>query len=609
MTLISEDPKAHLQTAIEELEVFTQPEISCFGVGKDGHLIAKENSSRLKKVINFARRFIAPLFSTQSRDNQDARLQMVKKAVLRARDIVQNYSPLIVKFKEGDETQRKLAESALATIERYNTIVKQDPTSSVSLKAYNYERYQLLRDREIQGQQIELPVTHIKYDSHPSHSVASLYPGHILLKELGLLLGNAEKENGERKGSALLTTHQSTLQFIIDTFHMKAIRMIEIHLQKSVSEIVPLVKKTIPKIDEDENQDYIVMQQLIEGDAGSKILVTGHFKRHASHSKFMTMPVPDSFRLSFQKTHTGFPYPSQHTGWALTNDWIDASPLRSDQTPLFHIMNQRRKQLAHRFLFDQPFIENVRSYFKIKREVFDHDRDDFLFLHQRMNQALQKGGEQEAQYEILRTSHDSFYQEAFRSSSSFDFLTQTQQQIVNFFIKQPMKALEEEWLGEKTTLLRTGSPQEKYQGAFRSLEKYRQYTQEKLGFALKDNAYIVTTGLLLSQAFQAVGLQYQSEKMGFSPPLLNGFERKLQACAFEQLISFLDECEQDFSVLDPVKIKESLIKNWLREIELIESINEDCFSRSFAIVNELECYFNARFYQGAEDKTLLLSGG
>jgi hypothetical protein len=580
---VSQDPKAILQTAIEELYTFTQTEASRLEVGEDGRLIAAKES-RLERMVGLARCYIGPLFSDQVRKEQEKRLLKLKKAILRARDIIQSHSALIAKFKEGDEVQRKLADSALLAIQRYNAIVAQDPSHATKPEIYNYERQRLLLDQEIKGQQIELPhVISIKYDSHPD-----AHPAHKMLQELSQALrSGAAKKNS----SSPSPTHKKNLQFMIDAFHMKAIRMIEMHLQKPVAEIVPLVKKAIPEIDEESNPELITMQQFIKMDEGSLILVTGCFKRNISHSKFMTMPILDDLRLSFQMTHTGFPYPSQHTGWALSDHWVDAFPLRTDRTPLFQQIYQRRKRLAHQLLFDQAFVQKASRHFKIKRDIFDQNRHIFLSLHRQLQQALQKEAlnEEESLLEI-------FYQEAACAPSTFDFLVQTQQQILNVFIKQPIRALEEDWLGDLSASLRIGSPQEKFQAACLRLGQHRQQAQEKFDSNHSQQAYLVQQGMLLSRAFQSVGLQYQSEKMGFSPPLLSDFERKLQACAFQQLITFLEECEQRLDILDPAQIKNDLLLAWSKDLALLETHGEDEPALPWAIVNELESYFNARFY-------------
>lgn len=574
---VFQDPKVILQTAIEELKVFTQSAASRLEVGEDGRLVeAKE--SRLERIVGLARCYIGPLFSDALRQEQEKRLLEVKKAILKARDIIQSHSALIEKFKEGDEAQRKLAESALLTIQHYNAIVAQD---SFDKKKYNYERKCLLSDQEIKGQKIELPhVISVQYNSHPDS-----HPAHKMLKELSQAL-----HKGAHKKTFSALTHQESLQVMIDAFHTKAIMMIEEHLKKSKAEIVPLVKQNTPDIDEESQPDVITMRQLIEVDAGSVICVTGCFNR--IHSKFMIMPIKDSFRLSFQFTHTGFPYPSQHTGWALADKWIDASPLRMDQTPLFQKVNERRNRLAHQLLFDQTFIQKARRHFKMKRDVFDQNRHIFLPLYRQLQQALQQGAPNGMNQSLL----EAFYQELERAPSAFDLLAQTQQQVVHLFIKQPMKALQDEWLEAEKTPLRIGLPQERFQAASQRLEQHGQQAQKQLDCSQSLHAYILEQGLLLSKAFQSVGLQYQSEKMGFSPPLLNDFERKLQACAFQQLLAFLDECEQRIDSVDPAQIKSDLLIAWSKDLHFLESNNEEDHALSLAIVNELERYFTSRFY-------------
>lgn len=58
---IFQDPKVVLQTAIEELDVFTQSDASRLEVGEDGRLVAAKES-RLERVISLARSYIGPLF-------------------------------------------------------------------------------------------------------------------------------------------------------------------------------------------------------------------------------------------------------------------------------------------------------------------------------------------------------------------------------------------------------------------------------------------------------------------------------------------------------------------------------------------------------------------
>jgi hypothetical protein len=584
-----QDPEVILQAAIEELDVFTQSAASRLDVGKDGRIVAAKET-RLERVMGLARCYIGPLFSDQVRQEQEKKLGELKRAILQARDIIQSHSALIEKFKEGDDSQRKLAEYALLAIQRYNAVVAQGYLSgTIKYDVYNYERHCLLLDQEIKGQQIELPHTvSIKYESHPD-----AHPAHKMLKELSqtLLIGAVKKTS-----SIICPTHKKTLQFMIDTFHMKAIRLMQSHLSQhnSMAEILQLVKQTTLEIDEESGADLINMRQLIEVGPGFFILVTGCFKRNLTDPKFMTMPLLDSFRLSFQLTHSGFPFPSQHTGWALADKWVEAYPLRADQVPLFQQVDQRKKRLNQQLLFDQAFIQKARQYAKLKREVFDQHRDIFLPWHRQLQHALKQSVSKGEETDLVL---EAFYQEATHAPSAFDLLVQTQQQLLDLFIREPMKALQEEWLGAGSTPLRIGSSQEKFQIACQRLERYRDQAKERLDPNNSRHAYILQQGILLGKTFQSIGLQYQSEKMRFSPPLLNDFERRLQACAFQQLLSFMDECEQRLDVVDPDQIKEDLVNAWSTDLKffVVANIEEEA-CLPIALIDELEVYFNSRFY-------------
>lgn len=575
------DPKVILQAAIEEIDRFTQSEASRLEVDEDGRLVASKESP-LEKVMGLARSYIGPLFSEQRRREKAKKLEDLKQAVLNARDIIQSHSALIIKFKEGDDSQRKLADYALSAIQRYNCVVSQtDPAGTAKYDVYNYERQCLLSDEEIKGQAIELPHTlSIKFDSHPD-----VHPAHKMFKEISqTFLGGAVK----KAAVSICPTHKKTLQFMIDTFHMKAIRMMQTHLshQNSMAEIVPIVKGTPLEIDEESHPGVIAMQQLLEVGPGFFILVSGCFKRNISDPKFLSMPLLDSFRLSFQLSHSGFPYPSQHAGWALGDKWVEAYPLRSDQVPLFQKVDQRKKRIARMHLYDQPFIQKARHLAKLKRAVFDQNRELFIPLFRQLQQVLRQGnGDAGA---IVET----FIQELEQAASPYDLLVQTGQQIQSLFIEQPIKALEEEWLNAESAILRIGTPQEKFQAASERLDFYRNKAREQLSPSIPCAAYLLHQGKLLGEAFQSIALQYLSEKMGFSPPLLNDFERRLQLCAFQQLMAFLDECENWIGMTDPGEIKNRLADAWTKDLAILQSSSmEEGHSLPLAIIDELEFYF------------------
>lgn len=566
------DPEKILEDAIQEIDLFTQAEASRLDVSETGRLMASKQSP-LEKVMTLASSYIGPIFSESWRREQAKKLEVLKQAILNARDIIQSHSALIIKFKEGNDSQRKLADYALAAIQRYNTVVSKSHEDTAKHDVYNYERQRLLSDEEIKGRPIELPHTlSIKFDSHPD-----AHPAYKMFKEMS--------QTGSKTSVMICPTHKKRLQFMIDTFHMKANRMLHTHLnqQNAMADIVPVVKEAPLQIDEESNPDTIGMQKVLEVGPGFSLYVTGSFKKNGTDPKFLTMPILDSFRLSFQLTHSGFPYPSQHTGWALADKWVEAFPLRLDQVPLFQKTDQRKKRLAQHLLHDQSLIQKARRRAKLKRDVFDQNRDIFIPQFYRLQQELNDDFSS-CDKKVI----EAFKKELENAPSSFDLLSQTEQKIQNLFIQQPLKALEEEWLETQPTLLRKGTSHEKLHAACKKMEETRTLVSKD-----SHSPYLIQQGLFLGSAYQSIGLQYQSERMGFSPPLLSDFERRLQLCAFQQLLSFLDECENRIDVLDPHLIKEEMLIAWEKDIAILKGAVDDS---ALAIVDELEFYFNSRFY-------------
>jgi hypothetical protein len=586
-----QDPTAVLQAAIEELEVFTQPDATRLEVNEEGRLVAAREAP-LERVMGLARSYLGPLLSGQVRQEQEKKLSQLKQALLQARDIIQTHSPLIEKFKQGDDSQRKLADYALAAIQRYNAVVEQN---SVTLKTqyhiHNYERNRLLSDEEIKGLRIELPYTvSVKYDSHPDTHLA-----HKMLQTLSAtLVGGASN----KQCSSISTTHKKSTQFIIDIYQMKAIRWLQAHFeqQNSMLEVLQLVKQTPIEIEEGDETGCLTMRQLLEIGPGSWILLTAAFKRHSPEGKSMIMPILDRFSHSFQITHTGFPYPSQHTSWSLADKWVEAHPLRFDQTPLFQQIEQRKKNLLQQLLFDPAFMQKARQNYKLKRNVFDQNRELFIPLHRQLQETLRQGSLKE-NADNTTALFDTFYQEVMQAPSAFDILVQTQQQILDLFVKKPLHYLETEWLENESPSLRIGTPQEKFQAAYQLLEQQRQQGLMRLDPSSTQQAYIMQQGGLVGKAFQSIALQYQSEKIGFAPPFLSDFERKLQVCAFQQLLVFMEDCERGLDTIDSAEVQSDLFAKWSKDLHILQSPHiEEENLLSLSLANELEVYFNSRFY-------------
>lgn len=581
------DATGILQAAIEKIHIFTQPGTSRLEVKEDGSLIATEGSP-LERIVGLAKYYIAPLFSDHIRLEKEKKFNQIKQEILQARDILKSHSSLIEKLKEGDPSQQKLAHSALEAIHRYNTVIAQDSVSLTDkYDLYNCERNQLLLDEEIKGQPIELPRTvSIKYDSDLNTDTT---------RKTFRALGASFLPGATQKiCSKFSSTHKKGEQFMLDTFRMKAIRLIQSHLtqQNSMAEVLNLVKHATIEIEE--KDDLIVMHQHLEIGPGSMIALVGSFKPPSVDSKFLSMPIIDSFRLTSEATHSGFPYPSQHTAWALTNTLTEARPLRAEQVPCFEKVNARKKHLSQQLLFDPHTIAKARQLYKRKRDIFNQYKEIYLPLHRQLQVTILEGLYIDSKE--IDTLLDPFYHSLTSLNSPFDALASIQQRLVELFIQQPAQQLEEEWLEDNSSLLRTGTSQEKFYGALSSLQKNLDSASSismESHYALD---YIHTMGPLLGKATQGIPLQYLSEKIGFAPPMLNDSERKIQMCAFNQLITFLDELENPLNDQSDL-IKNDLTNKYKQDIEILScSTIEDFDNLSSRLTNELEIYFNSRFY-------------
>lgn len=595
-TSFSHDPAETLQAAIKKLEIFTKTDAAELDVQEDGKLIVA-SLKPLDKFIELTRYFIGSVLSPQIRKEREKKLNHLKKLLLEARDIVQSHSPLLEKLQyHPDPEKRKLVPFALQVIEQYNQVIQQDEDSSSRSNkgSFTYEiKDFLLSDEEIKNQPIEIPIRlSVKYDSHPHH------PHHHLaqktLQELSTALGS-----GVESKTYGTVSHLPASQMILDAFRAKAISLIQKHdVKESIAEIIQLVKQAPIHIQEETESSLVHMYQWIELAPGTKITLTGSFNRYTPDLKKMTIPVgvKDSFRLIFESVQTGFPYPA-HMGWALASELIEAQPLRTEQTPLFQTMEQKRKQLAHALLHDAEAIAKAKQLAKQKKESIDLQRQSCVALHRELSIAILQSAGRQPNVEEKRIL-DEFYDSAMQAPSAFDVLVQTQQQLIEECIAKPVQTLFSYWLEGKMPELRLGTHQEKALAASELLAAERKQALTALQDRPKDR-YLQLMEPILGQAAHQIIMQYASEKIGFAPPVLTDFERKLQICAFQQQMTFLEVMlnnphqESDLNEAHTRYLKDIQFQiNLFLNNEAVDQLDE----LAVQVANELEIYFNTRFY-------------
>lgn len=241
-----------LQKAIENIEVFTK--FHEFEVGEDGRLITAE-SSRLEKIVKLASHALVPLLFSRKIEEHKNKVLRIKQAILDAREIIQSNATFIADLRRGTETERKFADYALRTITTYNRIVSKTCEEKIKDDS-RYEKHLVLSDHDIEGVLIDFPARSIS-----------------LKEEL------PDREENSREIPGIRLSDKKLMQFMIDTFRMKAIRMMMTHLSKSHKEVVPLIKRENPEIAEEDGS--VIVKQSIEVSPETTLTLIGNFRKRA----------------------------------------------------------------------------------------------------------------------------------------------------------------------------------------------------------------------------------------------------------------------------------------------------------------------------------------
>lgn len=568
------DPASLLQHAIEEIEEFVKPDSDALDL-QNGKLIST-TSSGLPHIISLVRTYIGPIFSAKNRLDQEKKLHLIKQNILNARDVIQSHSPLIEKLNEGDQSQQKLAKRAIDAIQKYNQLISEE---SESLKnfTFNYLHTLLLADKEISGNEIQIPhKMSIKYDSNAAQRTLNEF-SHLFNTE------------GTKKLSFENSKTKKNEQVMLDIFRMKAIRKVKEHWQQdSISLIVSLIQNTPIKLIENQATELMMMRQVLNIIPGSSVVLTGTFTKPSTEARLMCIPILEDFHISLELIQTGFPYPSQYATWVLGHSLVDAQPLRVEQIPSHSTLQKRKTSIAKKLLLDQQLISKARKLYQINKEFADKHSEALLSHHRALVEALIHASNSST------TKLDEFYHYLKQSSSCFDEISSIQEQIVHHFIEIPANCLQDEWLNGLPHL-RQGSSNEKKEAAKQILA--HQLSMSLQQFSNKDNPinnFISIVGPILGKASQAIILQTMSEKIGFQPSRLTEFEQMIHVSAFQQLLTFLDDLENETE--EPCKLLERLkFETELYQSSSIEEVNTGTWNAPIDMTVALDLYFRSRF--------------
>lgn len=571
------NPSAALGAAIEKLDVLIQhnedsasvPHIHNLEI-KNGKLVATSKGS-FEKIVDLTCCLIAPLISPEARSEQVRKKQEIHKEIAEALDVVKGHLDLIPRLQQGSPTEKKLASYATNVISKYNEMVGQSTDSSwVSRFAcYIYKKSDLLLEDEIRNRVIV-----------PKKSIAA----QSTLKELGVVLSSL---GGKKAISPSSSTHKKPIKVMLDAFHLKTIQALK--EKGPMREIMDLVRNTSVDIDDDSTSDLIWMHQVIEVNPGTFARLSGAFKRRMD-GKLMSIPILDHFKCTFHTHRPGYPMASEHAGWVLPEALVDANPLRSDQTPIFNGIEEQIAKVSSDLLSDPEAIAKAKQMIRLKREVFNQNKEHFVELLFQKTNALVKAAGAEVSVDI-----NNFYAFVLESESPYDTLSHANQYWAYYFVSQPAQKLREAWLGGAEPVLRTGKYAEKLEKSSQLIDQEFQSEKSNIQTGQVEDRYVLAMAELLGPAVKNILLQYMSDKISYAPPMLNDFEQRLQLCAFQQAFAFFDEMDIVLDASDDVNRK--FIFEWLERL-LKQDI--DVFTvaniEEAEIVNELAIHFNSRFY-------------
>lgn len=543
---------AALQSAIVTLEQFARKSktesvlpITDLAV-HEGKLVAVKGS-RFQKIVSF----IAGLLSRKTRQEYRQRKQQVQEVVLHAIDTVKRNHLLLNKFMEGAPDEQKLASSTLEAIKRYNA-AWEERQSQLSLRwSDRLSRYLSVRS----GLSIEedLPPTPIDL---PQHVVA---------------LPRREEQEIAQTASPLMTQEA-------DVIRMKANTLLRQHgiKFKSTAEVVSSVKAAPIHATVNSQAQTSTVCLTLDVLPGTSIKIQGSFKRHPeAHSA----PIPDSFDLSIKSSHTGFPHPSQRCGWALSDALLPVYPHRLDLLPTFEPLYVLKKDVALELLPNGRLLERAQDALRMRQNVFIAHQKEFLGLHKILFQAILEAAPKERVPKGAKKTISSFFTQLAKGDA-WNSLVEACQMWNQVFILEPQARLQEAWVTNPESLSRNVNQAQHFLD---------------ISETTPQDSFQEVIGRILRPSIHAIILQSWSETLEVASPVLEPFDKCVQAAAYIQLKDFLEEVTEEAPSHDPQYIYNKMHSQLLADIALFQAGSVEAVGGfPAAIVEELHGYFKER---------------
>lgn len=575
-----------LQHAIENIENFTRHAAkstipNLYDLTIEGETLVAHRSSRFTKMMRLTGSLLASSFSEEKKAAQDKQRTQLQQKLRRSAEIIKDHHFVLEKYRRGTLAQQRLAEAAFSVIHRFNTLVSEAEHPPLSLRkwlaCFLYERTGWkFKDRELSSYKIILP-------SFSSFS-RSLPSEQNKLKTFPLLAFQLKAA----PISGAPTTQEK------DAFRMKAITMIKNHNpSRPIKEAMHQVREApITPENRAPSPSVISFHQTLIPLPGEVIRLEGSFKRNPS--SIHSVPIPTSFRLSSASTQSGFPYPSQHHGWALSDKLFPVCPHRLGLLPHLQTLFKQKEEIARELLPEGILYHKAKQKLELKKQIFDRNKAELLALHQSLSLAITALA---LPKELAEGVLKDFYHLVETLPSPFSHLSHTYQTLNELCIQRPFERLQEEWLEKKHRSLYAKDVQTRYTITKEILQNEIDKGEEEIQaiLAQANTSLERATGqfiLLFSRAMRSsvtsLLLQQMSEKLEFTPPLLTPFAMQLQAASLIQMKQFFDELNND-------EMKEEILLERLKSLINADIIlfKSDHIPMT-SLVREIAGYYNMR---------------
>lgn len=527
---------AELQEAVRKLEAFAQTDDPA--------------SSPVSKTIQLMRSILG----------KNDYGHEVRKAV----ETVQRHRLLIQKLQQGNSAEQELAKSVSQAVTAYNKRCKELNISSQKGFAKFFTTKKVDSKKALPS--INLPQT---------ATVKRHYPA----------------KNPTLPGKHTLSISAPLSKQSKELFHMKVLALLERYGIANNPEARALVKQTPILTTQQEGTSTYTLSQTLSLLPGQTIVVMG-----ASTLDIKTQTIsglfPDSFSVSLESTQTGFPHPLQRHGWSLAAQLMPDTPQRPDLLDNAAAVFQAKREIMAALEPGGNLVERAKYLLKQKKQIFTSHSLELLQMHYELAVAICQAGLSDIAN--IKPCIDTFFNQLKRANDPFERLTDAYQTMRDLFIVRPHKELLDAILAGKDSDFTNQDPLLRFEAARRTLFHSIESTKEEIKLKL-DSAgpqeqvklgFICSMGSLIGQASLKIILQYLSEDLIFSPPVLSLFEQRLQAAAYAHAADFQRELLQ--GNINQEEIYAS-IKRLLQEDIL--RFQQD----QFPLVNELAAYFQQRY--------------